>query len=373
MTRTVLFLARSLGVGGAERQLVVLAKGLHARGHRVVVACFYGGGALEADLAGSGVVVVDLEKGRRWNTLRFFRRLVALVRREQPAVIHGYLPVPNIVTVLLRPWARDAKIVWGVRASDMDLARYELVDRVVFAVSRVMSRLADLIVANSRAGAEYHIAHGYPRARMHVVPNGIDTHRFSPDPAGREAVRQEWNVAAGDPLVGVVARLDPMKGHPVFLRALATARRTHPRLRAVCVGEGPPAYRDELHALAREIGVDDIVRWTGSRQDLRAVYSALDVLCSSSVFGEGFSNAVGEALACGTPCVVTDVGDSAALVGGLGRVVPAGDPSALGDAISEALRTRSAAHSAACRALVEREYGIERLIDRTEALLLGAS
>ncbi|MEO7457526.1 MAG: glycosyltransferase [Gemmatimonadaceae bacterium] len=372
MRRTFLFLARSLGVGGAERQLVVLAKGLQARGHRVVVACFYGGGTLEGDLAGSGVTVVDLKKGGRWNAFGFYRRLISLVRREKPAVIHGYLPVPNIVSVLVRPLARGATIAWGVRASDMDLSQYEAIDRVAFRAATALSRFADVIVANSWSGADYHVHEGYPRDRMHVIPNGIDTDRFRPEPSARATIRREWDIAPDDELVGLVARLDPMKGHPVFLRALAILREDHPRIRAVCVGDGTASYRGELHTLSAALGVSDILRWAGSRQDTRAIYNALDLLCSSSVFGEGFSNSVGEAMACGTPCVVTDVGDSARLVGSLGRVVPPNDPVALAAAMSDGLRMRSAAHSLECRRLVEAEYGVERLIERSEALLASA-
>ncbi|MEO7155994.1 MAG: glycosyltransferase [Vicinamibacterales bacterium] len=369
---SVLFLARSLGVGGAERQLVVLAKGLHARGHRVIVACFYGGGALEADLAQSGVAVVDLEKRGRWETMRFLARLVLLVRRERPNVMHGYLPVPNMLVSVLRPLARGARIVWGVRASDMDFSRYDLLERLSFRVGVPLARLAHLIIANSWAGAEYHVARGYPRSIVHVVPNGIDTSRFRPDPAARSSLRAEWLIADVEPLVGIVARLDPMKGHEVFLRAIALARRDIPNVRAVCIGDGAELHRSSLRRLATELGLDDVLRWTGAVQDTARVYNALDVLCSASVFGEGFSNAVGEALACGTPCVVTDVGDSARLVGALGRVVPAGDASALAEAIVLTVREGTARQRDARRQLIVDEYGVERLVDRSEALLFVA-
>lgn len=369
---SVLFLARSLGVGGAERQLAVLAEGLHARGHRVAVACFYGGGALEAGLAETGVSIIDLGKRGRWDALLFLQRLVSLVRSEQPDVIHGYLPVPNMLTSVLRPWAGRARIIWGVRASDMDFSRYDLLERISFRLSVPLARQADLVIANSWAGAEYHIARGYPRNRVHVVPNGIDTDHYRPDLPARAALRAEWRLADGASLVGMVARLDPMKGHEVFLRAIALLRGEHPNIRAVCVGDGSELHRAALLRLANVLGLDDVVRWTGAVGDTVPVYNALDVLCSASVFGEGFSNAVGEALACGTACVVTDVGDSARLVGDLARVVAPGDAEALARAISHTLRDRSSHQGDARRRLVVDEYGVQRLIDRSEALMFVA-
>src|SRR5450755_3915467 len=115
MGKNILFLLRSLDIGGAERQLVELAEGLQRSGWRVKVATFYGGGALESDLVGRGVGLHVIGKRGRWDMIGFSRRLCSYLREERPDFLHGYLVVPNILTVLLKPMLSRTRIVWGVR------------------------------------------------------------------------------------------------------------------------------------------------------------------------------------------------------------------------------------------------------------------
>jgi glycosyltransferase involved in cell wall biosynthesis len=149
-------------------------------------------------------------------------------------------------------------------------------------------------------------------------------------------VRAEWRIAPNERLIGTVARLDPMKDHRNFLRAAARVVPAHPGARFVCIGDGPAAYRIELDELASQLGLGGRLLWAGARDDIEAVYNALDVKVSSSL-SEGLPNAVAEAMASGVPCVVTDVGDSADVVDGLGWICPPGDDAALGTAILQAL------------------------------------
>ena len=324
----ILFLIRSLSIGGAERQLVILAKGLHQQGHEVSVAIFYAGGPLEKELHETGIPVFALHKSGRWNVLPFFMRLVRVVWKLKPRVIYGFLGTPNILSAFLKPIFPKIRMVWGVRASNMDLDRYDWLARAGYRLECWLSRFADLIICNSRAGLEYAAAHGFPRGKMTVIPNGIDTERFKPDAAARTRVREEWGIAENEILIGLVARLDPMKDHPTFLRAAAMLARERPDVRFVCVGDGPESYRAELHRLTIELGLDGKLILAGARRDMPAVFNALDIASSSS-YGEGFSNAIAEAMACGVPCVVTDVGDSALIVGETGGVVPPSRPDAL--------------------------------------------
>jgi len=327
----IMFLARALTIGGAERQLVVQARGLAARGHRVTVCVFYGGGPLEPDLARAGVQVVDLQKRGRGDSLRFIVRLCSALRSEQPDVLHGFLVVPNIFSALVRWVSPKTRLVWGVRSSMTDFSQYDPWENRAFGVSRWLSRRPDLIIANSNAGARAHAAAGYPERKLAVVHNGIDTARFRYDPEGRARLRRDWQV--GDaPLIGLVARLDPVKDHPTFLRAVAKVQSRNPATRAVCIGDGAAKYRAELIDLAASLGAN--VRWETSTLNVAAVYSALDVACSTSWFGEGFSNA---------------------LAGAIERVLAA-DRRALGRAL---------------RARVESNFDIDHLVRRTESLLVA--
>ena len=197
----VVFLARSLGFGEAERQLVMLAKGLFERGHEVSVLVFYPGDPLESELQDVGVPVTGLGKRGRWDVVGFLLQLVRVLRRERPNVLHSYLPMPNLLAVLNRPIVPGIRIVWGVRASFMDLDRYDLVSRLSYAIERRLSRLADLIVANSRAGRNYAVAHGFPAERTVVAFNGIDITCFQPNPQAGTMAQCRGGGTGRDPLV----------------------------------------------------------------------------------------------------------------------------------------------------------------------------
>ena len=371
LPKTILFLTRSLDRGGAERQLVVLAKGLADRGHTVAVAVFFGGGVYEAELAEAGVSVIHLGKQGRWDIFPFLSRLVRLLRKERPAVLHSYLGVPNILVTALKPLLPGTRIVWGVRASNVDLSRYDWLSRLVYILERRLARFADCIIANSDAGKRYAVVNGFPEDKIVVVNNGIDTEYFRFDPEGRRLVRVAWGVGEDEILVGLVGRLDPMKDHPVFLEAASHIARERRDVRFVCVGGGPADYAEALKQRAADLGLTNQLIWVGSRDDMPAVYSALDIASSSS-YGEGFSNTIAEAMACGVPCVVTDVGDSALIIGDTGSIVAPGDHSALAAAILRLtdlpLENRRALGDV-CRARIVSEFGIGRLVQRTERVL----
>jgi glycosyltransferase involved in cell wall biosynthesis len=368
----ITFLIRSLGYGGSERQLVALAKGLHEHRHSVMVAVFYSGGPLEKKLLEAGVTVQGLDKRGRWDLFGFLLRLVRILYEEKPDILHGYLGTPNILTVLLKPIFPHVRMVWGVRASNVDLNRYDWLSRLSYKVERRLSRFADLIIANSRSGLDYAVASGFPKNKMVVIPNGIDTDRFCPDPKARQRIRAEWGVTESEKLIGLVGRFDPMKDHPTFLRAAALLAQERENVRFVCVGDGPAGYRRELRALGEDLGLTRRLIWAGVRADMPAVYNALDIATSSSAYGEGFPNAVGEAMSCGVPCVVTDVGDSAWIVKETGRVVPPGDPEKLtlgwADVINQLYENHSPMLGDPRQRIVE-EFDLEALYERTyEAL-----
>lgn len=365
------FLVRSLEVGGAERQLVVLAKGLRSRGHQVSVAVFYRKGPFVRELEESGIAVHDLRKGGRWDALGFLARLIALLRRERPEVLYTFLTASNILTVPIRPFLPPMRYIWSIRFSYVDLARYDWLARLTYRLERRWAGRAHRIVVNSRAGLRLMAEAGFPRERMTVVQNGLDTERFRPDEAAGRGVGAGWGTAPGTPLIGIVGRLDVMKDHPTFLRAAALLAERRPQARFVVVGDGPAEERERLAALAGALGLGERLVWAGARQDMPEVYNALHLHTSAS-YGEGFPNVVAEAMACGVPNVVTDVGDSALLVDDTGAVVPPRDPAALAGAW-ERLLTLPAADFAALKARARRRmvehFSIARMLDDTEAVL----
>jgi glycosyltransferase involved in cell wall biosynthesis len=364
----ILLLCRSLGIGGSERQLIILAKGLHQQGCEVTVAVFYAGEPLERELRESGIPIFDLRKSGRWDALLFFIRLVRLVWKFKPRVIYGFLCTPNILIVLLKPFFRKISMVWGVRASNIDLDRYDWMARLSYRIECRLSQFADLIICNSRAGLEYAATHGFPREKMVVIPNGIDTEYFKPATVARTRMRAEWAIAEDEMLIGLVARLDPMKDHPTFLRAAAMLAQVRFDVRFVCVGDGSDLYKSELRQLASEMGLDGRLVWVGALHEMPAVYSALDIGASSSC-GEGFSNAIAEAMACGVPCVVTDVGDSGLIVDGTGICIAPVEPNLLYEGFQLLLKKLEPDLRDAARASIVNRFTSEVLIKNTVEVL----
>lgn len=363
----IVFLIRSLNHGGAERQLVALAKGLWAQGLQVSVAVFYSGGRLEQDLREAGVPVIALEKKGRWDIFPFVWRLFRMLRENRINILHSYLVDPNILVIPLKLLLPRLKIVWGVRASDMDLNHYDWSSRLAFRLSCRLSRFADLIIVNSYAGRAYHMAHNYPKDKMVVIPNGIDSSRFVPDKAAGKRVRAEWGIGDREVLIGVVSRLDPVKDHSTFLKAAAIVSRERKGIRFLCVGDGPEAYRAKLQTTCRDLGFTQHVLWVGNRADIEAVYNALDILVSSSS-SEGFPNVIAEAMACGIPCVVTDAGDSAYIVGNLGKVVPVRREDLMAREVLECLVDRRSLTPALLRQSIVDRFSINKLEKDTIAV-----
>lgn len=361
------FLTRSLDLGGAQRQLVTLAKALDKSRFEVSVLTFYSGHPLERELDNSGVRLVSLDKQGRWDVLGFTRRLIREARKLQPDVLHSYLDIPNVMALLARRYV-PTKVVWGVRASAMELRDYDWLFRLAARVEQGFSSHPDLVIVNSEAAFQHHLKKGFHRGKLKLIPNGIDTEVFKPDLEARVRLRREWGVDENVHLVGTVGRFDPVKGLPTFLAAAGLVSRERQDVKFICVGDGPPHQVELLKSLANELGIADKVIVAGPRSEVTAVYNALDLLVSSS-HSESFPNAVAEAMSCGVPCVVTNVGDSAALVNDCGVVVEPGRPETLAPAIISVLHQDKAALGKRCRARIVEQFGVEQLARRTEAAL----
>jgi glycosyltransferase involved in cell wall biosynthesis len=364
----ILLFIRSLNVGGAQRQLVLLASRLYRMGLDVVVLTFYPGGALAEDLKAEGVPTFDLEKTGRWEIFRFYLRFIQFVWRVRPAVVYSFLPTANILTSSLKLFRRSPRVVWGIRASYLDLRMYGWPARAEQRLAICASRLADAIICNSEAGITYHRRIGFPGRKMRVIANGIDTTRFVFDSAGRERLRAEWSLPEDTFLIGAIGRIDPMKDYETFLEMASLMLPQCPRVAFVCVGNGRTEYKTRLKQRAEELDLASRLRWVDDDRDAVSVYSALDLFCSSSSGGEGFSNVIAEAMACERPCVVTDVGDSRRLVADIGVVVPPGDRQAMATACLQLFKLPSELRTlmgSRARQHVESHFGIQRLISET--------
>jgi glycosyltransferase involved in cell wall biosynthesis len=368
----ILFFIRSLEVGGSQRQLAMLSEGLARRGHDAVTAVFYTGWEIELTRSQSAMRVVALGKSGRWDMIGPLTRLRRLMLAERPDVIYALLPMQTVLAALLRPRRLAARLVFGIRGSEVEADRYDALIALTYRLEALLARRADLIIANADAGRAGAISRGFPSGRIAVIPNGIDTDVMRPDADGGREQRRAWGIADDAFVIGCVARLDPMKDHANFLAAAARFSAKLPTARFVCVGDGPPAYRAELVALAQSLGLADRVMWAGEIADVAAAYNAFNIATMPSAFGEGFPNVIGEAMACGTPVVATAVGDARAIVGELGEVVPPKRPDLLcagWERLRQRLAQDASLHDVVRKSIVA-SYSAATMIARTEDILL---
>lgn len=367
----ILLFIRSLEVGGSQRQLALLASGLAQRGHDIAVVVLYGGHAFEDMLTRAGVRVVALNKTGRWDVAGPLVRLWRLFLAEKADALYGFLPTQTTLAALLL-WPRSGtRLVFGVRSAAVEFDDYDALSAWSYRLEALASRRADLIITNARAARADAVARGMPADRIAVIANGIDTAALCPDPAAGRAMRAAWGFKADDFVVGMVARLDPMKDHATFIAAAKEFAQRHADARFVCAGDGPAAFRHGLEATADAHGLGQRILWAGEVRDLRAVYNACDVATLSSAFGEAFPNVIGEAMACGIPVVATDVGDVGLVVGECGEVVPPQRPDLLSDAWTR-MRTRlseNPALRAEARARIMRHYDVNTMVDNSEKVL----
>ncbi len=365
----ILFLVRSLDVGGAESQLILLAKGLDKKLFNITIAFFYDMDELQNGMKHlERVALVSLRKKGRWDIFSFGWRLVRLLKMYKPRIVHSFLPDANLIGLVCGKIAGIPKIVWGVRASNMKLSDYDWLPKLSFFISRKISFLADLIIYNSKSGADYHISHGYPSERYEVIFNGIDTDKFCPDPKNRELLCKQLGLSLNTFLIGMVARIDPMKDHRTFVCAASIFNKKHDHVHFILVGSGNHSLERSLKKVVEKNGLKNVFHWLGLRLDIAQLMSSFDILTSSSAYGEGFSNTIGEAMACGVPCVVTNVGDSAKIIGNTGLNIPPEDPVAMAGAWEEMIQMghdirRLLGQKANAR--IEKHFSVSIMVERT--------
>lgn len=367
----IAFLIYRLQTGGAEVQMSLLARHLDRARFEPVVVSLHSGGSMASVFDDSDIRVLSAAKEGRRDIVGFVSRLRRLLRQAQPDVVYSFTDYPNVLNEVLRFLGGGYRTVWGLRASDNKPATQDFVWRTILTASRPLSWTADLLISNSDAGRAYYVDLGYPRGRIHVIPNGIDTQRFSPDPAMRERLRADWGV--GNKLVfGFVGRLHPKKGVGTFLEAARATADKHPDSHFVIAGEDSDTYGSRMRAVAAPLIEERRLTWLGERRDVNAIMTALDVFTLTSTYGEGFPNVLGEAMAAELPVLATDVGDAAAVLGEASWLVKRDDAASVQARWDSVLAMppagRAELGSRNRRRIVE-HYSLKRMVDQSSALI----
>jgi glycosyltransferase involved in cell wall biosynthesis len=355
-TGSTMFIALSLGGGGAERLLSNLMAQRRLPAEDQFVVTLYPGGEFRASVEASGVEVLDLGMRSRADAPRALFRLIGLLRARRPAVIHAWDYIANILASLaLAAAGRGAtRLIWAILGSDVDVRQYPWRLRYYRAIGRLLSPYADGIIYNAYQARDYHEAIGFRPPRTLVIPNCLDTHEFRRDAELRETVRRELAIPRGAVVVVIAARVDPMKDWGGMLSAVAGL----PGVVTVAIGKG-------TERLPQQPGLLRL----GWRYDVPRILNAADIFMLGSAFGEGTSLAVIEAMSCSLPCVVTDVGGNGTIVGDAGIVVPRRQRAAVRDAIMQLVRDPERREAMGCAARARLASGYSP--DDVAAMLRG--
>ncbi|MBY0430984.1 MAG: glycosyltransferase, partial [Rhodospirillales bacterium] len=307
--------------------LARLVEGMDRARFRNLVVSMSPPGAMAPRIAAADVPIHSLGMGHGLPSPAAVSHLVEVLNKERPAVLQTWLYHADLLGLVAGRLAGVPRILWNIRDAEPAQGHSRLTRPLPHLLAR-LSALPDGIVINSSRGQAVHEGYGYHPRRWHLIRNGFDTTRLKPDLYARPALRAMLGVSEATVLVGLVARRDPVKDHEGFLHAAALVPRED--VHFVLIGRGT----EFLAARAVQLGLEDRIHLLGERQDVGTLLPGLDVAVNAST-GEGLANAIGEAMACAVPCIVTDVGDSAFMVGGSGRVVPPSDPKALAAAMGE--------------------------------------
>ncbi len=371
---TVLHMITGLNVGGAEAMLAKLVShpAITGRNQRHEVLSLMRPGVVGERLRDAGLPVRSLNMTRGMPSLGAAVGLARVMRQLRPQIVQGWMHHGNLAaTIGGRLVSPRPQLMWNVRHSLDDIAVEKPMTRRILKLEAWMSRQPARVIYNSQAAASQHAGIGFDQSRETIIPNGFDCLRFAPDSRKRQTFRRLFEIRNQATVVAMVARSHPMKSVETLVEAVRLARLQGADLHLLLAGQDmdrpSPALRETLAAAVPP----ERLTLAGHRADLADWLAGVDMVALSSAWGEAFPNILGEAMACGVPCVTTDVGDSGWLVGQAGLVVPPRDPQAMAQALCRLERLGIAGRrvlGAAGRKRVIEHFSLDETVQRYEAL-----
>jgi glycosyltransferase involved in cell wall biosynthesis len=327
-------------------------------------------GSLAGKIRATGVRVRALGMRRSVPNPFAVVRLFRWIRESNADVVQTWMYHSNLLGGVAARMAGDIPVVWGIHQADLDPQwNKRLTLWTAKGAARLSTWLPRCIVFVSQAALHLHAAAGYA-GRMEVIPNGFDLHEFRPDPASRLFLRRELDIPEDAVVIGMASRFHPQKDHQNFIQAAARLHAMTPNVHFVLCGRGVTRENTQLLEWIEEAGIEARCHLLGERRDTARLFAAMDIATSSSA-SEAFPLAVGEGMACGTPCVVTNVGDSARLVGDTGKVVPPGEPRALAAAWRELVEAGPEARrrlGTAARLRIQERFDLSTIVERYQGI-----
>ncbi|WP_296949173.1 glycosyltransferase [uncultured Massilia sp.] len=364
----VVHIISGLKVGGAEMAMLrLIASSIGGSFQHSVVSLTPGGGMIER-FAAAGIEVIQLDFKNRF--IRDFFRLISLLRAHPPQVVQTWMYHADLLGGIAARLAGIRNVIWGIRTTDVTAggsSKNAILRTVCARMSRIVPRV---IVCAAEASLKSHASIGYAADRMTVIPNGFDFARLRANAEQREALRRECGFDDDAIVVGTLGRFNPAKDPENFVRAAGIIADSERNARFLMVGRDMMSVNTELVGWIARTGHADRFVLLGERSDVAICLSAMDVFCLTSRT-EGFPNVLAEAMAMRLPCVTTDVGDAAVLLGGLGEVVPRENSEVLAEAVLRMTKSpeserRHLGEQASGR--VNAEFSMKRMRERFEVI-----
>jgi glycosyltransferase involved in cell wall biosynthesis len=368
----IIYIVTDLPTGGAEVMLYQLLSKIDRTRFAPAVISLRDRGTLGDRIEALGIPVHALQITSGIPTPAALWRLLRLVRQLQPDILQGWMYHGNLAAQLASlACPGKVPVLWDIQCSLYSLALEKKTTAMVIQACAQMSQRPEKVVYVSQVSQAQHEALGYHKSKSCFIPNACDPAVFKPDAAARSALRSELGLPESTFLIGLVCRYHPMKDHANFLRAAALLAQSHPEVHFVLAGKDVDHHNQTLIQLRQELGISPQTHFLGERRDTPRLTAAFDIAASASAYGEGWPLVLTEAMACGVPCVVTDVGDSGWLVGDTGLVVPPQRPEALAAAwrsLVEADRVDRQTLGIAARERVVANFSLAAIVSRYETL-----
>lgn len=367
----------SLYDGGAQAVLFNLLTHDHVHEHYVI--SLTSEGKYSGPIAAMNIELHHLDMPRGRFTLSGVLLLYKLIKVIKPDVVQTWMYHSDLLGGLMARFAGVRNIVWGIHHSTLDKTGTARNTRVVVSLLAALAKyLPKRIISCSNKALDVHVDKGYPLSKMVFVGNGYDLDKFQPDSKDFSGLDLTIDGARleGRIVFATVARWNAQKDQRNLVDACQhLVRQGAPSFVSLLIGPNMDASNTELASYINERELGECVLLCGSTRDVPAVMNSIDFHVLPSAFGEAFPNVVAEAMSCSTPCVVTDVGDAAAMVGDTGWVVPPRDSSALAEAIGQAMVERDNTmawqeRKSSCRTRALENFDIHKMIKAYESVWL---
>jgi len=331
----ILHIITSLGDGGAELTLYKICK--YDKKNKHIVISLKDKGKYFSLLNKLDIEVYNLNINI-FSLYKFFF-LIKIIRSLKPNIVQTWLVHADFLGGIASRLAGIKNIIWNIRYSNIEIGKSKLSTIfIIIVLSKLSYIIPQSIIIVSKKAKEIYEKKGYDKKKFKFIPNGYDLSILKINRIQKINFRKKINIKKKIPLIGTVARYDPQKDHLNLLNALSLIRSKNIDFSCILIGSNVDQKNIDLVSQIKKLKLSNFVRLLGRSQNISKVMNGLDLHILSSSYGEGFPNVIAESMACGTPCIATNVGDAAFIVGQSGWIVPPNDPIKLSKAIEIALK-----------------------------------